>query len=113
MKNVLLSTRLAVNLRVLFCLLMLPMACMVHAQVAGTGNIQGSVVDATGAVIPNATITLTNASTQVKRMTKSDSSGAYVSPISRSALMQWASWFLGSRPTSRAASCLKSAAALP
>jgi len=80
MKNNQLSTRLVANLRILFCLLLLSMSCMVRAQVAGTGNIQGSVVDATGAVIPNASVTLTNLSTQVKRVTKSDSSGAYVFP---------------------------------
>ena len=80
MKTVLSSTRLAANLRVLFGLLMLSMACMIHAQVAGTGNIQGSVVDGTGAMIPNAPVTITNAATQVKRSTMSDSSGAYVFP---------------------------------
>ena len=80
MKNILSSTRLAVSLRVFFCLLMFTMACTVHAQVAGTGNIQGSVADSTGAVIPNASVTITNAATQVKRTTVSDSSGAYAFP---------------------------------
>jgi len=80
MKNLLSSTRLAVTLRVLFCLLIFTMTYMVRAQVAGTGNIQGSVVDGTGAVIPNAAVTITNAATQVKRITTSDSSGAYAFP---------------------------------
>ncbi len=51
-----------------------------HAQVAGTGTIQGNVTDATGAFIPNATVTLVEASTQVKRVAQSDSSGAYNFP---------------------------------
>jgi hypothetical protein len=50
------------------------------AQVAGTGNIQGTVTDATGAVIPGATVTLTEASTQVVHTTQTDGSGVYVFP---------------------------------
>jgi hypothetical protein len=55
-------------------------ACAVHAQLAGTGNIQGTVVDATGALIPHATVTLIEASTQVKRTTQTDQSGVYLFP---------------------------------
>ena len=50
------------------------------AQVAGTGTIQGTVIDSTGAFIPNASVTLTEQSTQVKRTTQTDSSGVYVFP---------------------------------
>lgn len=50
------------------------------AQIAGTGNIQGTVSDATGAVVPNATVTLTNLATQVKRSSTSNSTGAYTFP---------------------------------
>jgi hypothetical protein len=52
----------------------------VRAQIAGTGNIQGTVSDSTGAVIPNATVVLTQQATQVRRTTQSDSSGVYVFP---------------------------------
>jgi len=50
------------------------------AQIAGTGNIQGTVSDASGAVIPNATVTATDVSTQVKHVTTSDKAGIYVFP---------------------------------
>ena len=51
-----------------------------HAQVAGTGTIQGSISDSTGAVIPGAAITLTDLSTQTKRSAKADTSGVFVFP---------------------------------
>jgi len=50
------------------------------SQLAGTGNIQGTVTDASGALIPNASVVLTNTSTQSKSATISDSAGAYVFP---------------------------------
>ena len=52
----------------------------VSAQVAGSGNIQGVVADVSGAVIPNATVTLTSASTHVNHVAKTDSAGNYVFP---------------------------------
>jgi hypothetical protein len=55
-------------------------ACLTQAQVAGTGSIQGSVVDATGAAIPNAKITLINTATQTQRTANSDASGLYSFP---------------------------------
>jgi hypothetical protein len=50
------------------------------AQIAGTGNIQGTVTDSSGAVVPNASVTLTNQATQVKRTTTSNSAGSYIFP---------------------------------
>ncbi len=50
------------------------------AQIAGTANIQGTVSDSTGAVVPNATVTLTNVATQVKRTSKSNAAGGYLFP---------------------------------
>jgi hypothetical protein len=50
------------------------------AQVAGTGSIQGSVVDATGAAIPGATVTIVRGATQVSRTAKSDNSGLFAFP---------------------------------
>jgi hypothetical protein len=50
------------------------------SQLAGTGNIQGTVTDSTGAVIPNAAVTLTDQATQVKRTAVSNSAGAYLFP---------------------------------
>jgi len=43
-----------------------------------TGNILGTVRDTTGAVVPDATVTLTNASTQFSRTLHSNASGEYV-----------------------------------
>jgi hypothetical protein len=55
-------------------------SCTVHAQIAGTGAIQGTVADSSGAVIPNATVTLTNRATQVQRVAHSDKAGAFLFP---------------------------------
>ena len=72
--------RFAACLRVLSLVLLVTSACTLSAQVAGTGSIQGSVVDPTGAVIPNAIVTLTEVSTQTKHVTKTDSAGGYTFP---------------------------------
>jgi hypothetical protein len=70
----------AVHWIVLFGVLLLGFAGMGVAQVAGTGSIQGTVADPTGAVIPGATVTITAASTQVKHTAHTDGSGVYVFP---------------------------------
>src|ERR1700733_2181219 len=49
----------------------------VNAQEAGTGNIQGTITDPTGSVVPNAALTLTEALTLVQHKTQSDSRGIY------------------------------------
>jgi hypothetical protein len=49
-------------------------------QVAGTASLQGTIADASGAVIPSASITLTNDATHVARSAKSDNSGLYSFP---------------------------------
>jgi hypothetical protein len=51
-----------------------------NAQIAGTGNIQGTVTDSTGAVVPRASVILTDESTRVARQTTSDSAGVYAFP---------------------------------
>ncbi len=53
---------------------------MASAQIAGAGNIQGLVTDATGAAIPNAAVTITNEATHVKHTTKTSSAGLYLFP---------------------------------
>ncbi|MDP9038716.1 MAG: TonB-dependent receptor [Acidobacteriota bacterium] len=45
---------------------------------SSTAQILGTVTDSTGAVIPGATVTVTNRATNVSREVKSSSSGAYV-----------------------------------
>ncbi len=49
-------------------------------QIAGTGNIQGTVTDSTGAVVPKASVVLTDESTHVERRSTSDNAGFYVFP---------------------------------
>jgi hypothetical protein len=70
----------AVNLQVLSLALFLFVVCTAHAQIAGTGNIEGSVSDSTGAAIADASVTLTEESTQVTQTTTTDRAGVYVFP---------------------------------
>jgi hypothetical protein len=63
----------------LFALLVLA-SCALQAQIAGTGQISGTVADSSGAVVPNATVTLINKATQVQRVKQSDKAGAYLFP---------------------------------
>jgi hypothetical protein len=72
--------RFPVSLRVFSLFLLLLVAGTLRAQVAGTANIQGTITDSTGAVIPNAAVTLTEESTQVQHATKTDGSGVYAFP---------------------------------
>src|SRR5215475_8994300 len=50
-----------------------------HAQVP-TGSLAGAVTDATGAVVPNAMVTLTNKETGATRTVESNSEGFYSAP---------------------------------
>ncbi len=54
--------------------------CTMRAQIAGTGNIQGTVSDASGAVVPSATVVLTDEATHVQRTTQTSSAGVYLFP---------------------------------
>lgn len=67
-------------LRLSFLALLLLSVSTVHGQVTGLGQIQGTVSDATGALIPNATVTLINTATQKTRTTVTDSAGVYLYP---------------------------------
>jgi hypothetical protein len=70
----------------LFLLLLLPVILLLtpahraFAQAAGTASVQGTVIDATGAAIPNATVTLTQTATGVARTTTTDGRGLYALP---------------------------------
>jgi hypothetical protein len=66
----------------IFCLLICGLAVAASAQVSvSTGSIQGSVTDPAGAVVPGATVTLTNPSLAVNRRTKSLGDGAFLFPL--------------------------------
>lgn len=72
--------RLAAGLQLLCSAVVLLAAAIAHAQLAGTGTIQGDITDATGSVIPNASVTLTEEATGVTRTIHSDKAGVYVFP---------------------------------
>jgi hypothetical protein len=67
-------------LTVFFCVFVFLFAAKVNSQIAGTGNIQGTILDATGAIVPNAAVTVTETSTQVVHSTKSSTAGTYAFP---------------------------------
>src|SRR6185436_15915851 len=58
-------------------LLALILSLCAFAQ-TNNGRISGSVSDTSGAVIPNATVVVTNQATSVTRRTKTDANGFYV-----------------------------------
>jgi hypothetical protein len=47
------------------------------AQTAATGGLTGTVTDQTGAVVPNATVTVTSADTGQARTVTTDAAGTY------------------------------------
>ena len=51
-----------------------------HAQALGTGSISGTVLDQSGAVVSNATVTATNLGTNSKSRQKTSASGSYTIP---------------------------------
>ena len=79
-KRMKLPTVLSRCAAVVCCAAFLLFSLRTHSQVAGAGSIQGTVTDSTGAVIANASVSLTEQSTHVTLSTKTDSSGVYVFP---------------------------------
>jgi len=60
---------------VMICLSLL---CAVGARAQETGDIVGTVTDSTGAVVPNATVTLTNTATNVSQTAQTAGDGNYL-----------------------------------
>src|SRR5271166_3305501 len=56
-------------------LLLLPTSLL--AQSIVTGGVNGTVTDPTGAIVPNATVTLTDPATSASRTTNTNASGLY------------------------------------
>ena len=75
--QILVKQKLARLLAVVFFLLA---TSALHAQIVETGVITGVVKDHTGAVIPNAHVSLQNAGTGITTNSTTDSQGIYVSP---------------------------------
>ncbi|HUI76800.1 MAG TPA: TonB-dependent receptor [Bryobacteraceae bacterium] len=61
----------------LFFLLLIASAGSLMAQSAGTGALAGTVSDASGAVVPNVAVTVTNTDTNQARTTNTDAQGNY------------------------------------
>lgn len=74
------SGRLLLSLSALVFLIATLAAPGALAQLAGGGNINGTVSDPSGAVIPNAQVTLTEESTGVKHTTTTTSGGVFGFP---------------------------------
>jgi Carboxypeptidase regulatory-like domain len=64
----------------LLCFGVLLLAPAIKAQTTGSGSIQGTVTDPTGALVANASVTLVESSTQVTLTTKTSSAGVYAFP---------------------------------
>src|SRR5437764_14408767 len=64
------------NLVLLFVLVLFPILAFAQSQ-ATTGVIEGTVFDATGAVLPGVTVTLRNTATDYTQVEVSDAAGRY------------------------------------
>src|SRR5579884_1418929 len=70
------SLGLAICFAVSFC------CALALAQIGGSGAVQGTVTDPTGAIVPGATVTATNTATGVKTSRQTTAAGLYVlSPL--------------------------------
>src|SRR5258708_28722869 len=65
---------------IVLCIGIFSFATMGYSQAAGTGSIQGSIVDSTGAIIQKATVTVTNVATQIKHIAVTEGNGLYSFP---------------------------------
>src|SRR5690242_3373373 len=65
------------GMRLVTVILLLFVAVLAIAQ-STTVTIQGTVMDQTGAVVPDAQVTAVNTATNITRVTKTDSTGNYL-----------------------------------
>ena len=72
--------RMVIRHAIFCCAAALLFATVSNSQIAGTGNIQGTVTDTTGAVVAKASVTLTDDSTRVVRRSLSDNAGVFLFP---------------------------------
>src|SRR6187431_893312 len=73
------SKRLSPLAALLLCAL-LPLPLRAQSQVAG-GEIEGTVRDESGGVLPGATVTVRNQETGVSRTTQTDETGRFRAPL--------------------------------
>jgi len=62
----------------------LPSACLLHAQTSGSGTISGTVTDRAGALVPNATVVITDVETGAVRSLVTNGDGSYIAPFLQS-----------------------------
>jgi Carboxypeptidase regulatory-like domain len=67
-------------LTAVFCIAIFSFAVNGNCQLAGTGSIQGTIGDSTGAIIQGATVTATNVATQIKHIAVTEGNGLYSFP---------------------------------
>ena len=60
-----------------FCVVVLCLAASAYSQASYAAQIRGVVTDQTGAVVENATVTITNNATNISRVSHSDHHGRY------------------------------------
>jgi hypothetical protein len=60
-----------------------------NSQTAGTGNIQGTISDPTGAVVQNSSVAVIDTATGVQHKTTTGADGLYSFPIFQSAFTTW------------------------
>ena len=69
------------------CALLILMSCILAglprmaAAQSPTGSIEGTIVDASGAVLPGVTVTLVQADTKITRVAVSDGNGLFNAPL--------------------------------
>src|ERR1700727_1119409 len=85
--------------------LALAVASAVFAQ-APTGTISGTVTDASGAVVPSASITITNKATGIARVMNANTDGLYSAPSLLPGEYEVKAEMQGFRTTVRAAQVL-------
>ncbi len=69
------------SIRITLCFtVLLMMAGRLFAQAGATGTILGTVTDSSGAIVPNAKVTVTNTATNVAFRTVTSSAGDYYAP---------------------------------
>jgi hypothetical protein len=68
-------------MRLLECLMVLVLGVISATAQVDTGTIRGKVQDASGAVIPDAQVTVTNVATNTKEVTRTESNGEYLAPL--------------------------------
>jgi Carboxypeptidase regulatory-like domain/TonB dependent receptor len=66
---------------VLSCAALFAVAGLAFAQVGGTGSIQGTVADPSGALVTNATVTAKNIATGIETSRKTTDAGFFVLPL--------------------------------